>query len=96
MRKVVAGFAVIALLLVVAGCPNPQQITDLQKQVADAQMQITELEGTMQRLTVERDSLQTLVTELTAKKTTTQSGTKTTTPGGREALPPTKKGTPGN
>ncbi|MFO7675353.1 MAG: hypothetical protein R6X12_03440 [bacterium] len=92
MRKLVAGFAVAALLLVVAGCPNPQQITDLQKQVADAQMKITELEGTMQRLTTERDSLQTVVTELLAKKTTT-SGGKTTT-GAREALPPTKKTSP--
>lgn len=90
MRRLITGFAVAALLIAVAGCPNPQKIADLQKQVADAQMQVTELEGTMQRLTAERDSLQVLVEELTAKKPAGTTPARTPTPG-RIPLPPTKK-----
>jgi len=55
---------VIALLFVVAGCPGQQKVADLEKQVSDQQMKLTELEGQVQKLTAERDSLAKLVTEL--------------------------------
>jgi outer membrane murein-binding lipoprotein Lpp len=93
VKKVLAGFALVALLIVVAGCPNPQKITDLEKQVADGQMHITELEGTVQTLMMERDSLQKVITDMMAKKPGTggTGGTGGGT-GGRVPLPPTKKG----
>jgi uncharacterized coiled-coil protein SlyX len=95
VKRVAAGFALVALLIVVAGCPNPQRITDLEKQVSDGQMKITELEGTVQTLTMTVDSLQKVIADMTAKGQSVQPGTKKTTgggTGGREPLPPTKKG----
>jgi outer membrane murein-binding lipoprotein Lpp len=64
VKKAAVGLAVVALLFVVAGCPGQQKVADLEKQVADHQMKITELEGQVQTLTVARDSLQKLVTEM--------------------------------
>lgn len=64
MRKAAVALSVIALLFVVAGCPGQQKVADLEKQVSDQQMKLTELEGQVQKLTAERDSLAKLVTEL--------------------------------
>lgn len=63
MRKAAVVLSVIALLFVVAGCPGQQKVADLEKQVSDQQMKLTELEGQVQKLTAERDSLAKLVTE---------------------------------
>ncbi len=64
MRKAAVALSVIALLFVVAGCPGQQKVADLEKQVSDQQMKLTELEGQVQKLTAERDSLAKLVAEL--------------------------------
>lgn len=68
MRKAAVALSVIALLFVVAGCPGQQKVADLEKQVADQQMKLTELEGQVQKLTAERDSLAKLVTEMEQTK----------------------------
>ncbi len=96
VRRVLAAFAVIALLFVVAGCPGAQKIKDLESQVATQQQKITELEGQVAKLTAERDSLQKVVTELEAKATGGKTPGKTpgTTPGGTKPgglKPPTQK-----
>jgi hypothetical protein len=59
-------------------------------------MKITELEGTVQTMTMTVDSLQKVIADMVAKAgKSSQPGTKKTTgggTGGREPLPPTKKG----
>ena len=95
MKRVAAGFAVAALLLVVAGCPNPQKIAELENQVEVQSQKIAELEGVVEALTLERDALQERVTELETKaagKTPAKTPARTpggTTPGGLK--PPTQK-----
>ncbi|HDQ99607.1 MAG TPA: hypothetical protein ENN51_04900 [candidate division WOR-3 bacterium] len=95
MKRVVTGFAVAALLLVIAGCPNPQKIADLENQVEAQTEKITELEGMVEALTMERDALQERVEELETKaagKTPGKTPAKTpggTSPGGLK--PPTQK-----
>ncbi len=68
MRIVATGFAVVALLFLVAGCPMGQNVSELKVQVEEQQQKITEFEGQVQTLTAERDSLQQLVDELSAEK----------------------------
>ena len=101
MRKAVAGFAVVALLLVVAGCPGGPKVKDLEAQVGDLQQKITELEGQVVVLTAERDSLQGVIDKLggdNGKKPlppTKKGSSGGSSSGGRKPLPPTKKGSKG-
>lgn len=102
MRKAVAGFAVVALLLAVAGCPGGPKVKDLEAQVGDLQQKITELEGQVVVLTAERDSLQGELDKLTGdnggkkpQPPTKKGGTGGSSSPGRKPLPPTKKGSKG-
>ena len=91
MRKALATFAVIALLFVVAGCPGASKVKDLQAQVAAQQQQITDMQGQVQKLTMERDSLAKVITDMAAKTT----GGKTTggkTTGGKQTGKPPRTG----
>ncbi len=57
MKKVAIGLSVIALLFVFAGCPGMKDTGELEAKVEQQQQQITELEGQVETLTAERDSL---------------------------------------
>jgi len=73
VRKALAAFAIVALLFVMAGCPGGQKVKDLEAQVETQQQTISELEGKVQTLTVEKDSLQKVIVEL-EKKVPAKSG----------------------
>ncbi len=93
MKKALATLAVVALLLVVAGCPGAQKVKDLEAQVAAQQQKITELEGQVATLTATNDSLTKVIADMVAQqqkagaKQTTKSGG--TQPG--TLKPPTQK-----
>ena len=61
VKRAAIGFAVIALLFVFAGCPGIPDVSELKAQVETQQLKITELEGQVETLTAERDSLQALL-----------------------------------
>ncbi len=86
VRKLIAAAAILAVVLVV-GCQDTKKVTELQGQVDKMNQQITDLNGTVAKLTIERDSLGKVVTDLMAKMPA--KGGKTT--GGGTVKPPTKK-----
>jgi len=97
VRKLVAAVAILAVVFMV-GCQDTKKVTELQGTV-DTQMQkITELEGQVQKLTVERDSLAKVIIDMTAKtggKTTGKTTGKATggqTGGGGTGTKPTRGG----
>lgn len=76
MKQIVVGVGLLALLLVVAGCPNPQKVTELEAQVQAQTDKIAELEGQVQQLTVERDSLMKVIADMVERGgSTTPRGT---------------------
>lgn len=97
VKKLAAGFAVAALLLVVAGCPLTQKTAELEEQIETQTARITELEEQVQTLTAERtaleDSLAKLEAALAARTPAGRTPTRTPAPapGSRQPLPPTKK-----
>ena len=64
MKQIAVGVGLLALMLVVAGCPNPPKVTELEAQVQAQTDKIAELEGQVQQLTVERDSLMKVIAEM--------------------------------
>ena len=90
MRLMAASALAVDLVILVAGCPGGQKVSDLEAQVQDAQQKIAELEGTVQTLTMERDSLQKLVDEKMGGKPL-----KTGREPGKQITPSGKTGEPG-
>ena len=90
MRIAAASALALALVIVMAGCPGGQKVSDLEAQVQDQQQKIAELEGQVQMLTMERDSLQTLVGAKTGDKPAQSGGEP-----GKQITPTKKTGEPG-
>ncbi len=63
MKKALAGLAVLSLLFVI-GCPAGGDTAELEEKVKVQQEKITELEKQVEMLTMERDSLATVITEM--------------------------------
>lgn len=63
MKRVAAGIAALALLLVFAGCPGMQDTAELEKQVEEQAQKIVELEEQVEMLTAANDSLMALLGE---------------------------------
>jgi outer membrane murein-binding lipoprotein Lpp len=91
MRLMAASALAVALVILVAGCPGGQKVSDLEAQVQDAQQKIAELEGMVQTLTMERDSLQKLVDEKMGGGKPPKTGREP----GKQITPSKKTGTPG-
>jgi hypothetical protein len=64
MKQIAAGIALVAMLAVMAGCPGGQNTADLEAQVQAQQGKIAELEGQVQQLTMERDSLMKVIADM--------------------------------
>jgi outer membrane murein-binding lipoprotein Lpp len=94
VKRLIAAMAILAVVFVM-GCQDTKKVTELQGQVDTQKQQITEYEGQVAKLTVERDSLQKIVTDAAAKAEAKggKSGGKTggKTSGGRTVTPPKKK-----
>ena len=91
MRLAAASALAVALVIVVAGCPGGQKVSDLEAQAQEQMQKIAELEGQVQMLTMERDSLQMLVDEKDGgeKPASTGGGS------GKQITPTKKTGEPG-
>lgn len=85
MKKAMAAAAALALLLVV-GC-QVGNVKELEDKIAEQTQKITELEGQVQMLTAEKDSLVKVIAEMEAKKSGTA---KTPAGGGTQSNPPGK------
>jgi len=93
MKRLIAAMAILAVVFVM-GCQDTKKVTELQGQVDKYMQQITELEGQVGTLTMERDSLQNVVTEMAAKVPAAKGGSTggTKPPTAKGGLkPPTKK-----
>jgi outer membrane murein-binding lipoprotein Lpp len=89
VRKLIAAAAILAVVLVV-GCQDTKKVTELQGKVDTMTQQITDLNGQVAKLTVERDSLVKVATDLMAKLPPAKGG-KTTTPPAKGGMKPTIK-----
>ena len=66
VKKLIAAAAILAVVFVL-GCQDTKKVTELQGKVDTMTQQITDMTGQVAKLTVERDSLVKVVTDLTAK-----------------------------
>lgn len=91
MRKLIAAAALLAVVFVL-GCQDTQKVTELQGTVDKLTQQVTDLSAQVTTLTAERDSVVKLVTDLQAKLPQPKGGTvKPPAGGGGTVKPPTKK-----
>jgi outer membrane murein-binding lipoprotein Lpp len=60
--------ALLASMLLVAGCHDTKKVTQLQEQVDKLTLQVTDLTDQVAKLTAERDSLSKVITRLIARK----------------------------
>ena len=60
--------ALLASMLLVAGCRDTKKVTQLQERVGKLTLQVTDLSGQVAKLTAERDSLSKVITRLVARK----------------------------
>jgi outer membrane murein-binding lipoprotein Lpp len=66
VKRLIASAAILAVVFVL-GCQDTKKVTELQGKVDTMTQQITDMTGQVAKLTVERDSLVKVVTDLTAK-----------------------------
>lgn len=91
MRKLIAAAALLAVVFVL-GCQDTQKVTELQGTVDKLTQQVTDLNAQVTTLTAERDSVVKLVTDLQAKLPAPKGGVvKPPAGGGGAVKPPTKK-----
>jgi outer membrane murein-binding lipoprotein Lpp len=90
VRKLIAAAAILAVVFVL-GCQDTKKVTELQGQVDTMKQQITDLTAQVAKVTMERDSVIKLVTDLQAKMPAPKGGTTAPKPVKGGLKPPTKK-----
>lgn len=91
MRKLIAAAAILAVVFVI-GCQDTKKVTELQGTVDKLTQQVTDLSAQVTTLTAERDSVIKLVTDLQAKLPAPKGGKVVTPPAAKGGVkPPTKK-----
>ena len=81
VRKALTAVAVLSLLFVI-GCPMGGDTAALDEKIENQTEKITELEGTIEGLTAEKDSLMKVIEEMGAKSGGSSGGSKPPRTGG--------------